>query len=257
MSVALAFLRRRYARDNYLYLLADGDDAALVDPGDPAVALATAAELGVRPRWILHTHGHADHTGGSEALRRALGAAVLGHGADARWFAPDGDLAGRGALALGALRLRVHHTPGHTPGSVLLAWEGRLLTGDTLFGMGSGTCRKGGDPAQLAASFLEVLAALPGELEVHPGHDYAERNLAFALALEPGGAVAARGRALADTRAAGREPEAVSLREERATNPFLRLGAPGVAAAIARAAPAARTDVERFVALRALRDGFA
>jgi hydroxyacylglutathione hydrolase len=89
---------------------------------------------------------------------------------------------------------------------------------------------------------------------VHPGHDYAARNLPFALALEPGGAAAARGQALAAARAGGREPEAVSLDDERATNPFLRLAAPGVASAISREAPGARTDVERFVALRAMRD---
>jgi hydroxyacylglutathione hydrolase len=251
----MAFARRRYRADNYLYLLAEGADAALVDPGDPEVALALAAELGVRPRWILHTHGHADHTGGSARLRAALGAQVLGHAADAPLFAPDADLAGRGELALGALRLGVLEAPGHTAGSVLLEWQGRLLTGDTLFGMGSGNCRYG-DPAALARTFLGVIARLPGELEVHPGHDYAARNLPFALSLEPDGAAAARGRVLEAAGAAGREPEAVTLEVERATNPFLRLGAPGVAAAVAREAPAARTDLERFVALRAMRDRF-
>lgn len=252
----MPFLRRRYFQDNYLYLLVEGGDAALVDPGDPGAALAAAEELGVRPRWILHTHGHADHTGGSARLRVVLGAEVLGHSADARLFAPDVDLAGRDELGLGALRLRIHPAPGHTPGSVLLEWQGRLLTGDTLFGMGCGNCRHGGDPARLAESFLGTIATLPGSLEVHPGHDYAERNLAFALALEPVGAAAARGQALAAARSAGREPAAVTLAEERATNPFLRLGAPGVAAAVAREAPGARTDIERFVALRAMRDRY-
>lgn len=250
----MPFLRRRYFTDNYLYVLADGDDAALIDPGDPEAALVAAEELGVRPRWILHTHGHADHTGGSARLRERLGAEVLGHSADARLFTPDADLAGRDELRLGALRFRVHPTPGHTPGSVLLEWEGRLFTGDTLFGMGCGNCRHGGDPARLAQSFLGVIARLPAALEVHPGHDYAERNLPFALALEPDGAAAARRLALAAAREAGREPEAVTLGEERATNPFLRLAAPGVASAVAREAPGARTDAERFVALRAMRD---
>lgn len=250
----MPFLRRRFFADNYLYILSEGADAALVDPADPEVALAAAAELSVRPRWILHTHGHADHTGGSSRLREQLGAEVLGHSADGRLFPPDADLAGREELALGALRIRVHATPGHTPGSVLLEWQGRLFTGDTLFGMGCGNCRHGGDPARLAQSFLGVIARLAGSLEVHPGHDYAQRNLPFALALEPGGAVEARGRALAGARAQGREPEAVTLEEERATNPFLRLGVPGVSAAVGREAPGARSDVERFVALRALRD---
>jgi hydroxyacylglutathione hydrolase len=249
----MAFVRRRYRADNYLYLLSEGPDAALVDPGDPAMALSLVAELGIRPRWILHTHGHADHTGGSARLRAALGAEVLGHAGDAALFAPDVDLAGESELRLGALRLRVLEAPGHTAGSLLLEWQGRLLTGDTLFWMGSGNCRYG-DPAQLGRTFLDVISRLPGALEVHPGHDYAARNLPFALSLEPDGAVAARGRALSEAQGAGREPEAVSLEVERATNPFLRLGAPGVAAAIAREAPAARTEVERFVAVRAMRD---
>lgn len=250
----MIFARRRYARDNYTYLLADGGDAALVDPGDAAVALALAADHGVRPRWILHTHGHADHVGGTAEVARTLGAAVLGHGGDAARFRPDEDVAGRGTLALGALQVAVHEAPGHTPGSVLYAWRGRLLTGDTLFWAGCGNCRHGGDPARLAASFSGPIAALDGALEVHPGHDYAAMNLPFALALEPDNA-AARARLEAVRAAAGRgeEPVPSTLAEERASNPFLRLGAPGVAAAVRAAGADARA---RFVALRALRDGW-
>ncbi len=235
-----ALLRRRFGATNYAYLLADGPDAALVDPGDAAAGLALAEAAGVAPRWILHTHGHADHSGGSAALAARLGARVLGHGADAGWYAPDEDLAGRGALELGRLRLAVHHVPGHTPGSVLLAWEGHLLTGDTLFWGGCGNCRNGGDPAALARSFLGVLAGLDGGLRVEPGHDYAAANLPFVLALEPGNAAAAaRLAAVEASRAAGAEPEAPTLAEERAVNPFLRA-----------------RDVAAFVALRARRDGW-
>ncbi len=234
------FARARYRQDNYLYLLIEGEDAALVDPGDPEVALAVAARQGVTPRWIIHTHGHADHTGGSEALRSRLGARVLGHGADAGWFAPDEDLAGRGALRLGGLSLHVHHAPGHTPGSVLLEWRGRLLTGDTLFWGGCGNCRHGGDPRRLAESLVGVVGRLDGALEVHPGHDYAEANLPFAIELDPE-AAAARHR-LAAVRAArrsGEEPPPSTLAEERGVNPFLQL-----------------REVEALVALRARRDGW-
>jgi hydroxyacylglutathione hydrolase len=249
----MLFARRRYFEDNYTYLLGAGGDAALVDPGDAAAGLALCAEHGAHPRWILHTHGHADHTGGSAEVRAALGARVLGHRGDAGLFAPDEDLAGRAELRLGGLSLRVHATPGHTAGSVLLEWEGKLLTGDTLFGLGCGRAVHG-DPVRLAESFLSVVAALPGALEVHPGHDYVLRNLPFALSLEPDGAALARGRAAEAARAAGREPDPVALDAERAANPFLRLEAPRVAAAIARAAPQAVTPVARFVALRRLRD---
>jgi len=220
------FARRRYGTTNYAYLLGEGADAALVDPGDAQVALALCGEHGLAPRWILHTHGHADHSGGSEHLRRRLGARVLGHAADAGWFAPDEDLAGRAEVVLGSLRIGVHAVPGHTPGSVLLEWQGRLLTGDTLFWGGCGNCRHGGDVAALARSFLGPLARLDGSLLVHPGHDYAEANLPFVLALEPGNAAAARRlEAVRAAREAGGEPDAPSLAEERVVNPFLRAGA--------------------------------
>ncbi len=248
-------LRRRYRQDNYLYLLAEGPDAVLVDPGDPEKALALCREAGLRPRAVLHTHGHADHSGGSDEVKAALGVPVLGHAADAAWYPPDEDLAGRAELRLGALCLRLHHAPGHTPGSLLVEWRGALLTGDTLFWGGCGNCRHGGDPAVLARSFLGPLAALDGSLLIHPGHDYAAQNLPFALALEPGNA-AARER-LAEVqaaRAAGEEPAPSTLERERAANPFLRAGALGGALAsrgIAAADPAAA-----FVALRTLRDRF-
>ena len=234
----MIFARRRFGRDNYLYLLAEGGDAALVDPADPETALEVCREHGVHPRWIVHTHGHADHSGGSARLREELGAEVIGHGADAPWFRPDRDLAGEGELALGALRIGVHPAPGHTPGSVLLEWGGRLLTGDTLFWSGCGNCRHGGDPARLAETFRTVFPGLDPRLEVHPGHDYAEVNLAFVLEREPGNqAAAGRLAAVRAARAARVEPEATELGEEVLVNPFLRAGGNGP-----------------FVALRALRD---
>jgi hydroxyacylglutathione hydrolase len=251
----VTFARRRFGKDNYLYLLADGEDAALVDPADPEAARALAREHGVRPRWILHTHGHPDHSGGSGRLRGELGAAVVGHGGDARWFPPDQDVAGRPELALGRLRLRVHAVPGHTPGSVLYEWSGRLLAGDTLFWGGCGNCRNGGDVDRLAESFEAVLGALDPALEVHPGHDYAEANLPFVLDLEPGNrAAAGRLAAVRASRSAGREPEPTDLGEERAVNPFLRAGTEGVLRALARRGRAAAGAREAFVALRALRD---
>ncbi len=252
----MIFARRRYGKDNYCYLLAEGGDAALVDPGDPAVALALALEHGVRPRFVLHTHGHPDHSGGSAALRERLGARVVGHGGDAAWFAPDQALAG-GPLRLGAVEVRVHLAPGHTPGSVLFEWNGRLLAGDTLFWGGAGNCRHGGDPGLLADSFLSVLGGLDPSLEVHPGHDYAEANLPFVLDLEPGNAAAAARLAAARAaRSGGGEPEAPSLGEERLANPFLRAGSPEVKAALARKGVAVTAARDAFLALRRLRDAW-
>lgn len=251
----MIFDRRRFGKDNYLYLLEERGDAALVDPADPGVALDLARRHGIHPRWILHTHGHADHSGGSARLRAELGAEVVGHGADAGWFPPDREVAEVGELALGRLRVRVHAAPGHTPGSVLYEWKGRLLTGDTLFWSGCGNCRHGGDVGRLAETFTTLFPSLDASLEVHPGHDYAEANLPFVLALEPGNeAAAGRLAAVQAARAAGREPEATDLAEERAANPFLRAGDPAVRHALLRSGVKVGDARAAFVALRGLRD---
>ncbi len=253
----MIFDRRRYSRDNYVYLLSEGEDAALVDPGDAAAALDLARRHGVSPRFVIHTHGHPDHSGGSRDVCERLGASVYGHSGDAGWFRPDVDLAGVEELELGALRVRVHEAPGHTPGSVLLEWRGRLLTGDTLFWGGCGNCRGGGDPGRLADTFLEVFPGLDGGLEVHPGHDYAEANLPFAIDLEPGNAAAAtRLEAARAARARGEEPVATTLSEERSTNPFLRVDLPAMREALGRRGIPFQGLREAFLALRRLRDAW-
>jgi hydroxyacylglutathione hydrolase len=251
----VTFARRRYFSDNYVYLLERDGDAAIVDPGDARAAVALCRDLGVRPRWVLHTHGHGDHSGGSSEVARAFGASVIGHGADAAWYEPDEDLAGRPSLQLGALDIRVHEVPGHTPGSVLLEWEGRLLTGDTLFWGGCGNCRHGGDPVRLAHSFADVLARLPGTLEVDPGHDYALANLPFTAELDPACAAAVeRARRVRDARDAGLEPEPPTLAEERATNLFLRPESAQSALEERGLVGRAATPLDCFLALRRLRD---
>jgi hydroxyacylglutathione hydrolase len=183
---------------------------------------------------------------------------VYGHGGDAAWFAPDDDVAGRAEVVLGALRLAVVPAPGHTPGSVVYVWRGRAFTGDTLFWAGCGNCRHGGDPAALARSLTGPVAALDGALEVHPGHDYAELNLPFALALEPANARAARRlEAVRAAHASGQEPEPSTLEEERAVNPFLRVDVPSVRDAIRVRTPEVADDPQaRVVALRRIRDAW-
>jgi hydroxyacylglutathione hydrolase len=247
------FDRRRYGQDNYTYLIADSGDGALIDPGDPEVALALSRDHGVRPRFVLHTHGHLDHTGGTRRVASALGATVYGSEADQALYRPDVDVRGEAVLDLGALRVRVHEVPGHTPGSVLFEWKGLLFTGDTLFWGGAGNCRNGGDPARLADSFLGVLGPLDDALVVHPGHDYAEANLPFALDLEPANESARERLGAAQVaHASGREPEAPTLGEERRANPFLRAGL--IIPVLARRGRVCRDAREAFVALRALRD---
>src|SRR4030095_14482648 len=93
--------------------------------------LALAAHEGVRIRYLIDTHTHADHFSATKELARQLAVPVVMHRASPAPFVDmrlgDGEM-----VALGKLRLQVLHTPGHTADSMCLRGEDRVFTGDTL-----------------------------------------------------------------------------------------------------------------------------
>jgi hydroxyacylglutathione hydrolase len=239
--------------DNYIWLLADaGGDALVVDPGEAAPVQRTLAREQLRLRAILLTHHHPDHVGAAAELAAATGARIHAPH-DARIAASDvrvgdGDVV---QLATPALRFDVLAVPGHTSSHVAYHGHGLLFCGDTLFSVGCGRLFEG-TPAQMLAS-LERLAALPGDTLVCCGHEYTLANCAFARTLDPdNAALAARAAQAAALRQRGLATVPVSLAEERACNPFLRIDAPALVAALGHA----DDRVARFAALRQRKDDF-
>jgi glyoxylase-like metal-dependent hydrolase (beta-lactamase superfamily II) len=159
---------------NFAYLVGDEATGAalIVDPaGAPDVALRRAEEAGLRPVIVAHTHGHVDHTGGTDEIVRTTGARVLGYGGgEGRESVADGDVIGIGELAV-----RVLHTPGHTPDSICLLAGDELMTGDTLFVGKVGGTGFGEDARAEFDSLHGKLLVLPEETRVWPGHDYGVR----------------------------------------------------------------------------------
>jgi hydroxyacylglutathione hydrolase len=171
-------------------------EAIVVDGGDevPAIAARLSA-LGLRPKYLVHTHAHIDHIGALGELRDTCGGSALLHPADgplyqtlalqARWIglahAPpivriDADLRDGDGLGIGGVTLRCLHTPGHTPGSTSFALEvggatPMLLTGDTLFRGAVGRWDLGGTSlADIVQSINEKLLAYNDATIVIPGH---------------------------------------------------------------------------------------
>ena len=165
------------------YILEDAKKAAVIDPGDEAGRiLAELKKSNAQVEYILLTHGHYDHTTGVPELHRALPhAKIYIHKADANGAGSrlyplasqvDGLLYyGEGdSLPLGGLTIEVLHTPGHSPGSVVLKVADVLFTGDTLFAGDCGrTDLRGGSWEEILRS-LGRLGRLEGNYHVLPGH---------------------------------------------------------------------------------------
>jgi len=183
---------------NFAYLIGSRAkrEALLVDPAWSVDALLDAAEAdGMRVTGALVTHYHQDHVGGSlfgvqiEGIDRLMACAPVpiyvneneAEGLRKVTGASESDLRrvrGGDVLELGALRIRLLHTPGHTPGSQCFLVEeagapGRLVSGDTLF---LGSCGRvdlpGSDPEAMYRSLTETLKRLPDDTLLYPGHFY-------------------------------------------------------------------------------------
>jgi glyoxylase-like metal-dependent hydrolase (beta-lactamase superfamily II) len=189
MSVELAILPVGPLQANCYILSDSAGNAVIIDPGgDAKRLLAELPATDTGTRLILLTHGHADHIAAACALREQLGAQVLAHAADWHFIVKphpffammvgglkpcqlDGTLEDGQEIALGEIKLRVMHTPGHSEGSVCLRWEGAVFTGDTLFAGSVGrTDLPGGSWETLAASLAKLIAGISPETVVYPGH---------------------------------------------------------------------------------------
>jgi len=167
----------------YLVWPEGGREAAVIDPGGQGKKiLASLQEKNLELRYLLHTHGHWDHTGATTYLFRHTNAPAYMHPADhdpksklSRLFRKNFPalipLADGQTLSLGPLSIQVLHTPGHSPGSVCFHIEDSLFSGDLLFAGGVGRFDfKGGSFRELVKSLRERLAPLPDRLAVYPGH---------------------------------------------------------------------------------------
>jgi len=160
-----------FGNNAYLIQNRETGETLFVDAPDGAERLLEALGDGEVTR-IAVTHRHPDHWQSIDAVKAATGAPVACHEADREPYRAnvDATLADGEEIALGGLRVRVIHTPGHTPGSICFLVGNRLITGDALFPGGPGRTNSPADLQQSIESITTRLLALPDETAVHPGH---------------------------------------------------------------------------------------
>ena len=179
------------------YVVADEASRAamIIDPGDDADVIARHVDDDkLQPNYIVDTHAHVDHIGANSALKERYPEAELCiHAEDAAMLekpsrnlslfvghsykSPPADrlLSEGDEIAVGGLRFRVLHVPGHTPGGICLhcpeLTPSVIFTGDTLFAGGIGRSDfPGGDGELLIRGIQDRILSLPDDTIVYPGH---------------------------------------------------------------------------------------
>ena len=244
-------------KDNYIWTLRAGKNAAVVDPGEAGPVKKYLAREGLSLVAILATHHHPDHVGGIAELVAMAKVPVFG---------PKGEPipalthpVGQGDnVEIPALKAEfsVLDIPGHTRAHVAYYGLESLFCGDTLFACGCGRVFEGTAEQMLAS--LSKLAALPDATKVYCGHEYTLANIKFARSVDPENRLlAAREERAKALRAAGRPTLPSTLGEERATNPFLRCAEPVVVESANKYLGSRAADPARvFAAIREWKNRF-
>ncbi len=247
--------------DNYAYLVIDegSGHAAVVDCAEAAPVLAAVESARVELKAILPTHHHYDHVAGNEDLLRRLPLEVIAfRGQSDRIPGCTLEVREGDGVRIGNSCAKVIFIPAHTSGHIAYHFEREkmVFTGDTLFAGGCGRLFEG-DAAMMIRS-LSKLMSLPTDTRVYFGHEYTEKNLRFALTLEPNNEALREKHAWAVEQNRRHVPTTpTTIAAEKATNPFLRWDSVELRATLQRRFPDLVMDDESvFATTRALKDEF-
>jgi hydroxyacylglutathione hydrolase len=160
---------------NFTYIIADDEsgEAAIIDPSwNLEKIFQILRSNGWRAKYVINTHTHFDHVLGNEQLVEVTGAQIVQH--KNSQLKKDISVSDGDTIEIGAMRMQVLYTPGHSKDSVCLLLDNQFIfTGDTLF---VGNCGRvdlpGSDAQEMYYSLFDRLARLDEKLVLYPGHNY-------------------------------------------------------------------------------------
>jgi len=225
----------RYSMDNFGYVIYGNESALAIDGGAVDAIVSFLKEQQVQLIYVANTHGHQDHTMGTQTLVDKFSATYL----------DNARLRNEGTIDLEDTAVHVYHTPGHTADSVTFHVNKTLIAGDTLFNATVGNCFSG-DLRGFYDSIKQLLA-LPDDTIVYAGHDYVRDSLAFVRMVEPDNPDLER-------YAENYDPSHVwsTLGDERKVNPFLRFNEPTIISYLKKKGLPVETEYERWESVMSL-----
>ncbi|NLA50566.1 MAG: hydroxyacylglutathione hydrolase [Alcaligenaceae bacterium] len=216
--------------DNYIWIIRQGDNAVVVDPGQAEPVISDLESKGLNLKAILITHHHDDHTGGVRALVERYGTTVYGPAFETRPIPclneglAEGDLVQIDGLDA---EFEVLEVPGHTMGHIAYTAvfnndQLALFCGDTLFSCGSGRIFEGN--SRLMLQSIDKFGKLSHNTHVYCAHEYTLSNIDWALSVEPNNqALHEWSRQARELRAQNLPTLPTTIAQEQATNPFMRV----------------------------------
>jgi hydroxyacylglutathione hydrolase len=258
MKVVRLYMNNRLRNFNYIIGCEKTGQAIALDPLDGDAVLAAAAAEGWQIKCIINTHEHHDHIEGNPVVQAATGAPIwASEHAIGKIPNVTRGLVANEVIELGSMVFNVMPTPGHTPLHVCLLTLSEeiplLFSGDTLFNACAGNCFNGGNVDDMYETFQRVLAPLPDDTVLYPGHDYMKTNLDFSLTCEPENKDAQYWQGNVKNLGPDEMPF-MTLGQERLYNPFLRLKSPVLMAKFEASGCITSSSRAIFKALRLLRD---
>lgn len=206
--------------DNYIWLIREGNQAILVDPGEAAASLDYLSQNQLDLVGILLTHKHDDHVGGVREVQAAYPKAVSYGPVETQQFLGQMVQEGDEFELLGQT-IKVLKTAGHTEEHISFLMGNQLFCGDALFSAGCGRVFTGDYQAQYDA--LQKFKALEDDVEVYAGHEYTVTNLRYALEARPDNQELQPALEHAEQlRADGTPTLPTTMGYERKINPFLQ-----------------------------------
>jgi hydroxyacylglutathione hydrolase len=175
----------------YLLECEETHSAVVIDPGDEAdVILDMIRDRELKLEFIINTHGHIDHISANNDLKNKTSAKLCIHRLDAEIIVdsqknlssfigkpisslpPDRILEDGDIIESGTIKLKVIHTPGHSPGSICLLADDAIFTGDLLFAGSIGRYDFPGSSYKQIKESLKKVMEFDDNLIVYPGHGF-------------------------------------------------------------------------------------